>query len=145
MSNIKRGAEWYVAQIIIEISVEGETQNVVHKNFVLISANSAEEAYQKAISLGKQSDDYYKNPSGKSVLLKFKGLHGLNVVYDELEDGSELLYEERFGLSSEDLMKEIVEKTQLAVFRLGGRPKTPDYSSEEIVDDAKRLLEPLSD
>ena len=35
MAYIPSDAEWYIAELINEIAVEGETSNVVHRTFVL--------------------------------------------------------------------------------------------------------------
>jgi hypothetical protein len=132
-------AKWYIAKVVEEITVEGDPRNVVHTNFLLIRADSPEEAYDKAFVLGKDDEDNYQNPSGKTVRVRFCGLSGLNVVHGDLEHGTELLYEENIGIPTEKVEEKILSKDQLAVFRSFGPRKVPDYSSAEVVDAASRL------
>lgn len=140
MAYIPINAKWYVAELVEEITVEGESANVVHKNLVLIRADSADEAYEKAQARGREAEDSYANPAGQQVCVRFRGITELNVVHDELEDGAELLYEEHVGVDSAEIQKWIPTKHQLAIFRQTERRKSPDYSAAEIVEDAERLL-----
>ena len=39
-----------------EITVEGESRNVVHTNLLLVRADSPEEAYEKALELGAEGE-----------------------------------------------------------------------------------------
>jgi hypothetical protein len=43
MAFIPKAAIWYIAQVVLEITVEGETRNVVHIDYMLIRADSPEE------------------------------------------------------------------------------------------------------
>ena len=141
MAHIPADAQWYIAELIQEITVGGDARNVVHKNLVLIRADSAEEAYEKALSLGRESEDSYENPAGKQVRFKFRGLSGLNVIQDELVHGAELLYEQKIGVPEEEISKWVLSKEQLTAFRPSERGDWPDYSSKEIMDDVKRIIE----
>lgn len=145
MAFIPKSAKWYLATMIEEITVEGDSRNVVHKNYVLIRADSPEEAYEKAHELGKNSDTSYDNPEGKLVQIRFRGLSELNVVYDELEHGAELLYEEFLGLSEERVRALLRPKKELGVFRPISPGAGPDYSSREIAQEAKRLIDAESE
>lgn len=117
MAYIPPDAKWYIAEIVQEYTIEGEPSNVVHTNMVLVRADSPEEAYDRAILLGKESEVSYENPQGKKVTLRFRGLRDLNVVHGELEHGAELIYEERVGMSEEELDKSVTRKEDLGVFR----------------------------
>ena len=139
MGYIPPDAKWYIAELVEEITIEGEARNVVHKNLVLIRADSSDEAYDKAIQLGKQGELSYQNPAGRSVKTRFWGLGELAVIYDELADGAELLYEEKVGVPSDQIEKEISAEEELAVFRPFESREEPDYTSKDIVDEAKRL------
>jgi hypothetical protein len=61
-------AEWYLAELVIKITVADDPRNVVHQNRILIRADSAEEAYEKAIQFGKKEEISYDNLAGKAVL-----------------------------------------------------------------------------
>jgi hypothetical protein len=49
---IPKSAKWYLAEIVQQITVEGDSRNVVHTNLVLVRADSPEDAYQKRWSWG---------------------------------------------------------------------------------------------
>jgi hypothetical protein len=90
MGYIPKDTKWYLADIVQEITVEGDPRNVVHTNLVLIRADSPEEAYEKAMELGTAGDQSWENADGKRVTFRFRGLRELNVIHDELEHGAEL-------------------------------------------------------
>jgi hypothetical protein len=140
MAYIPEGTKWYLATLIEEITVEGENLNVVHKNLVLVRADSPEQSYEKAIELGVQSEMNYDNPQGKRVEVRFKGLNDLVVVYEELEHGAELRYEEIIGLAKDEVQRLVRRKEDLSVFRPITPTKGPDYSSAEVLDEASKLI-----
>ncbi len=141
MAYVPADAKWFIAEIVEEITVEGDPRNVVHVNFNLIRADSPEEAYAKSLELGKQCETEYDNPDGKRVQIRFRGLRNLGVVYDELEHGAELMYEERIGVSPDELQNCVRPKEQLDVFIPWEPPdftRAPDYGSKEIIDEVER-------
>jgi Domain of unknown function (DUF4288) len=140
MGYIPPDAKWYIAELVEEITIEGDMRNVVHKNLVLIRADSPDEAYDKAIELGKQSELSYENPAGRLVKTRFWGLGELTAIQDDLADGAELLYEEKVGVPRDQIEKEMPAKEELAVFRPFGLSEKPDYTCKDIVDEAKRLI-----
>jgi len=139
MAYIPTEAQWYIAELVEEITVEDDPRNVVHKNLVLIRAGSPEGAYDKALSLGREAETSYENPAGKHVRFTFRGLSELNVIHDELDDGAELLYEQKVGVPHHEIEKWVLPKEQLAVFRSIAPGDWPDYSSKETMDDVERL------
>ena len=127
---------WFLATLVVEISVQSESRNVVHRNLFLISAHSPEEAYSKAIGLGHQGEVMYENPAGSAVRHTFRGISQLDeLVDDEPVDGAELAFEQRTGVSEEDIQALILPKDQLHVFNppAPGRTDVPDYSSREVL------------
>ena len=144
MAYIPKDAKWYLAAMVEEITVEGDSRRIVHKNWTLIRGDSPEDAYRKAHELGRKSGVSYDNPTGRLVQIKFRGLSGLNVIYDELEHGAELIYDELLDLSEEDVEALIVPKQDLAVFQPISPSSGPDYSSRQVLEDAKRLMDGIS-
>ncbi len=141
MGWVPKGVKWFIAEIVEEITVEGDPRNVVHINFNLIRADSPEEAYTKSLELGEQNQTEYQNPEGKRVEIRFRGLRNLSVMYDELEHGAELMYEERVAVNSDELKKIVRGKDQLDVFIPWKPPdlsEAPDYSSKDIIDEVER-------
>lgn len=141
MAFIPKDACWYIAQIILEINVEGESQNVVHVNYLLVRGESPEEAYEKALRLGNAHTTTYLNQHKRKVRIGFRGLRDLNVVYESLSDGAELLYEEKVGIDDHALSGMICSKESLAVFQPIAATPRPDYGSDEIRREANNLVE----
>jgi hypothetical protein len=139
MGYIPEDAEWYLAGIIEEISVEGDPRNVVHKNLTLVRADSPHEAYDLALELGKQHQIRYENPSGRRVSISFRGLSSLEVVHDKLEHGAELCLSEWIGMSESEIIAMIALKEDLGVFRPIACPTGPDYNSREVLRQAMQL------
>jgi hypothetical protein len=134
MGYIPKSAKWYLAEIVEQITVEGDPRNVVHTNLVLVGADSPEDAYQKAIDLGTAGEQSYENPDGKNVTVRFRGLHDLNVIHDELEHGAELIYSESTNLDDAAIGQWVSPKEKLGVF-LPITPSTgPDYRSRDVVE-----------
>ena len=135
MGFIPENAKWYLADIVQEITVEGDPRNVVHTNCVLIHADSPEEAYEKALVLGKESETSYENIDRKSVTFRFRGLRDLNVIHDELKHGCELSYSEEIGMSEAEIEKWISSKEELGVFAPIRPSRGPDYGDGAITKD----------
>ena len=116
MGFIPKDARWYLADVVMEHRIDGEAQNVVHVNTHLVEAGSPEEAYEKALALGRSAAHEYENADGRQVRVVFRGLRELNVIHEELEDGAELMYTEDVGVSEEQLRVWNRPKERLAVF-----------------------------
>lgn len=126
MAYVPKDAEWFLAEIVLEIRVAGCTRNIVHQNFVIIHARSPEAAYIRACGLGKSGNTSYINEKGKRVTIRFRGLRNLDVIYDSLEDGCEIMYTERLGVTEKGITKLVRAKRDLEVFLpIRGRPVAP--------------------
>jgi hypothetical protein len=147
MGYIPQDCQWYIADLVMEITVRGASSNVLHRNLTLIQANSPEEAYEKGMRFGYDGETSYINPKEQLVEVRFRGIAKLDVIYDSLEDGAELLFEERVGVSSEEIQRLIPKKEQLDVFvpPTPGRERDPDYRSKAVVDQALATLKDLED
>jgi hypothetical protein len=143
MKYIPRGAKWYWAEVIVEIFVEDDTRNVVHRNLVLINADCPTAAYERAVEIGKGYESSDQNPAGKVVRTSFRGLGDLDVIYDEIEHGAEILYSESVSVPESQIEQWVRGKHQLALFRQAPETKNkPDYSSKEIVEEVHKILDP---
>jgi hypothetical protein len=140
MAFIPKDAEWYVAEIVEEIIVEGDPRNIVHRNLNLIRAHAPEEAYQRAMELGRQGQSEYQNPGGKRVTIKFRGLSSLNVVHERLEHGAELRYFKDISVPETEIAELVKTKERLEVFKDIQPSEGPDYACKEIVDEALELI-----
>jgi hypothetical protein len=134
MGFIPTDARWYLADIILEHIVEGDSRNLVHINMHLIEAESPEQAHEKALALGSDSEDEYTNTDGRRVRVAFRGLRGLNVIHDALEDGAELAYSEMVGVSEEQLRGWITPMEQLDVFApIESKSSGPNYMPGSVM------------
>ncbi len=59
---------------------------------------------------------------GKQVSIRFRGLRNLDVIHEPLEDGCEITFSEKLGLSEEDI------KARLAQRPSGSIPANPRLS-----------------
>lgn len=145
MTDIIHQAKWYIAELVIECRIENDLRNVVHVNIVLVRASSSEDAFEKAEQLGHEGADTYLNPDGRVVTFTYRGLRDLYLVYeDELEHGTELVFEEEIDVSEEDLQEMITPKSELALFR-PNQPQDldkPNYACKGIMDEVERMINP---
>ena len=141
MVYVPQGAEWYVAEIVEEIVVDGDPRNVVHRNLILVRADSPDDAYAKALEIGSQHESSYTNPDGRLVSTRFRGLSHLDVIHDALEHGAELMYERKASVPEEEISKWVLSKEQLPLFQdRGGKPNYPDYAAKDILEEAEKLI-----
>jgi hypothetical protein len=133
MAFIPKDAKWYIGGIVLEFVIEDDPRNVVHSNTLLIEANSPEDAYKKALELGKSEEMEYLNTNGKQVKVKFRGLRDLNVIHDELEHGAELFYQEEVEVPERVIRDRVREKRKLAVFsEFDDRTDIPNYLPDSV-------------
>lgn len=136
MGYIPENARWYLADIVLEHKIEDDERNVIHINTTLIRANSPERAYVRAMKLGKEAEHEYLNMNDKMVQTVFRGLRDLNVIHDGLRSGSELIYEERIGLTEARVGKLISPKKELGVFadRVPPSRDKPNYMPKNVME-----------
>jgi hypothetical protein len=135
MGFIPKDARWYLADVVLEHTVEDDPRNVVHVNTHLIEARSPQQAYEKAVALGHEAELVYANTDGKQVRITFLGLRQLSVIHDDLEDGAELAYSESVGVPEEALRTWVKPKERLNVFApIGSKRDTPNYLPQSVLE-----------
>lgn len=141
MGYVPADVKWFIAEIVEEVTVEGDVRNIVHVNFNLIRADSPEEAYTKATSLGASGETEYNNPQGRQVRIRFRGLRELQAVHEELRDGTELMFEQKVAVPPEAIATMLRPKDKLSVFSGWETPdfsQHPDYASAEVLNEVER-------
>lgn len=136
MAYVPKDARWYLADVVLEHTVERDPRNVVHVNVHLIEADSPERAFEKATALGREAEQVYENTAGREVRVTFRGLRELNVIHDALEDGAELVFEESIHVPKEELTTWLRPKDELAVFRKREstfKRDAPNYMPESVM------------
>ena len=142
MAYVPVDSEWFLAQLVQEIRVAGSKRNIVHINYVVIHAGSPRSAYVRAISIGKRSANSYLNEMGKRVTIRFRGLRELDVIHDPLEDGCEIMYREKLGVTRQGIRKLVRPRRKLEVFLpIRVRPGRPNFMPKRIMDKVKKSLD----
>ncbi|MBV9636660.1 MAG: DUF4288 domain-containing protein [Methylobacteriaceae bacterium] len=94
---------WYVGSYMIrfiELAEEGnddpERIFTVWENTVLVRATSIDEAFEKIERIGRSETEPYKGgpPPGVDVQWLFEGVTEVLPVYEEIEDGVEIMWAE---------------------------------------------------
>jgi Domain of unknown function (DUF4288) len=137
MGFVPKDAEWYLAEIIQELTVADDPRNVVWRNLTLVHAISPDDAYEQALHLGRSSETEYRNPTGKLVTIRFRGLSFLDVIHEPLEHGAELMFQSNGGVAPDDLQKLMLSKEELQLFRPNIRLDSPDVASGEVVQEVE--------
>lgn len=125
--------EWYLAELVMKITVAEDPRNIVHQNLVLVRADSPDEAYEKALKFGKDAETSYDNPDGKAVRIMFEGLSGLDEIDEDIEDGAEIGFRYQVGLPDKQIKSLVRPRNRLPVFGPRKGAEGPDYSSGEII------------
>ena len=148
MGYIPAEARWYIADVILEHRIEDDPRNVVHVNIHLIEAASPDEAYEKALALGRADEMVYENSDGAMVRVAFRGLRDLNVIHEALEDGAEILYEKQIDVPEVRLRTMARERPELSVFAPiedGTTADEPNLMSDDVARLLLKHLEGLTD
>ena len=107
--------KWYVAVLIVEIGVHGQRERrpLFDRQIRLVTAASHEQAYKKALRLGREENRSYLNPKGDIVRWKFVGLADLDLMRGgKLTDGVEVYSGRERGNPHRDVRR----KRELEIF-----------------------------
>ena len=94
---------WYVCSYLLRFielawphKEDAEARFLSWENTVLVRASSIEEAYDKTVCIAKEASRPYKGGAdGVDVQWVFEGITGGLPIYEELEDGAEIMWRER--------------------------------------------------
>ncbi len=124
-------ARWYVAKLIEEIAVEDDPLKVIHRTVTVLYANSEQEAYEKALSLGKEREITYRNTAAKLVRTTFWGLGELNVIHDNPVHGVDFFKEEPVIHIGERRKRTPQQRPPLSAFQPTFKPVEPNRHHTE--------------
>lgn len=105
---------WYLAELVQQFYQPATKTRSIWINFVLIRADHPETAYEKALKVGEKYT--YIQPD-TLVESSFLGLCGLFDIYNDLEDGEEVLYAEYEDIDDETLAKNLKSKHEWSAFK----------------------------
>lgn len=72
---------WYIAELTEELAVAGSPRpSVIHRKTRIIFADSAEDAYEKALTMSAEHEPVYLNRNNGAAQIRYWGLSELNLV-----------------------------------------------------------------
>jgi len=114
---IKNDGDWYLASICMRCEPLGQPIKALKKrattwiNTHLIHALSPQDAYRKAIAIGRKGAIRYKSSAGMRKW-RFVGIWDLIPIYDDLADGEEILWTDYGALSAETAQKRCLTRAK---------------------------------
>ena len=109
---------WYVASYLLRFVEldrkdidDPEAKFMSWENTVLIKANDLDEAYDKTVRIAEESTEPYNGgPNGVDVQWQFEGVTQILPVYEQIEDGAEIMWAEHAPRKLKNLRKCVGEK-----------------------------------
>jgi len=118
---------WYVAWVLLRFEWYDEKKDDLNRrclaweNQILIKAENPEEAYAKAMKHGELEQEcgegWEVDNEGRKGRWMFEGLTGLVAIYEELEDGSEIVWEQHENKSVKTIKGRVKPKHDLEAFK----------------------------
>ena len=113
---------WYVGSYLlrfIELAEEGnddlERRFLTWENTVLVKANDLDDAYDKIVKIGMENTTPYKGgPKGIDVQFVFEGVTEILPIYEEIEDGAEIMWASHKPRKLKNLRKSVRRKGEFA-------------------------------
>jgi Domain of unknown function (DUF4288) len=95
-----------------------KSRHLAWENTIIIKARDRNEAYKKALKIGRgPSSKFWREGHPESTgRWKFLGLTSLLPIYDELGDGTEIIWEVHENRSLKTLLAKVKKKHQLEAF-----------------------------
>ena len=114
---------WFVAVLVERFEYYNEDKSnpnrrcIANENICLIKAKDAEVAYKKAVELGKstEEDEGIDDERRKGRWI-FVGITELLPVYEDIEDGAEILWTEHRNKAVSTIEKMVSKKEDLQIF-----------------------------
>jgi len=113
---------WWIASYIERFEPENEASENLNRrclaweNTIIIKARNREEAYRKAEKAGKVGNNLEATINGRKGVWKYEGLTSLLAIYEDLEDGAEILWNEHKNITVKKVRSWVKSKDQLETF-----------------------------
>jgi hypothetical protein len=121
---------WWIASYIERFEYEDEDLSNLNRkclaweNTILIQAKDRQAAYRKAEKVGRLGDGIEGwNEDGRRGTWRYEGLTSLLLIYEELEDGAEILWKEYRDPTVKKIKSWVKPKHQLETFEDNDEPK----------------------
>ena len=114
-----KNGNWYIAEIIekcepVERNEKQELRRVTTwGNHHLIKADSPEKAFDKAEKIGKEAEYKFTNSDKIKMEWIFVGIGELLPIYEDIEDGAELMWNDYGFISNRRTLKMPYKKKEL--------------------------------
>ncbi|MCA9523941.1 MAG: DUF4288 domain-containing protein [Myxococcales bacterium] len=132
------GSGWYIAEIVVRIDVEGDPRCVIHRNTVLIAAETLVVAFARARTLGHEQRDEYENPAGMQVRFTFLGVSHVRACDEAPADGARLEQRPLPDLSLDDARALVTEPQPPST--TATTLDKPNYLSKSVCAEALALV-----
>ncbi len=116
---ISNRRNWWLVSVCEQNEVVGtDKQNprrlaATWVNSLLINAPTLDDAYDKALRLSRIGGGRYRAVGGKTAYWKVVGVVDLVPVYDDIEDGTEIMWTDRGAMTVGKAKKEVLTKSDL--------------------------------
>jgi len=115
---------WWIAAYILRFEYYDEDRKnpdrrcLAWENTIILQAKDRNEAYRKAVRFGSQANrqEMWQSDSGRKGAWRFEGLTSLLPIYDELEDGAEVLWRQYTNRTVKTIQALAKSKKELEVF-----------------------------
>ncbi len=123
---------WWTASYLERFVFDDENRRdlsrrcLAWENTILIEAKDREQAYRKAVAHGRlgQGGVAREVGTGRKGRWRFEGLTSLLPIYERLENGAEVLWQEHAGCAVRSVLAKVKRKKQLEVFQDDHTPET---------------------
>ena len=110
---------WFIVEILLKCEPINKNENQemrrvsIWGNHHLIKADSASEAFEKANKLGKREEFKFTNHYKIEMEWIFIGIGELLPIYEDIEDGAEIMWTDYGMISNKNAMKKPYKKEEL--------------------------------
>jgi hypothetical protein len=110
--------DWFLVEIIEMCEPEkvdtlnSDRRATTWGNYVLINAETPSKAFDKAVKIGKSGTYSFKS-RGEKMKWKFAGIGDLLPIYEDLEDGAEILWRDYGNIRAKRIDKIVQTKKEL--------------------------------
>jgi hypothetical protein len=114
-----KNGNWFIVEIIekcepVDRNEKKDLRRVTTwGNHHLIKADSPEKAFDKAVKLGKEKNYKFTNSDKIEMESTFVGIGELLPIYEDIEDGAELMWNDYGFISNRRTMKMAYEKKEI--------------------------------
>jgi hypothetical protein len=116
---------WWIATYLLRLQYSDEDianpnrRCLAWENTIILQAPNRESAYAKACRLGRydsNGSEVTELETGRKGTWVFEGLKSLLPIYEQLQDGAEVLWREHSGVAARTIKSWVREKAALEVF-----------------------------